>query len=194
LLSLTEADCEALRSEIVRVVRERLSATSHFESSWVLEFLDSRHADVRVEGTEWFRAEPRARDEVNLWQGLLESPHDDVRFFLIAELEARARGRDVEHLASLETGGEGLRLLWASVLLNVHRGSRAKPKAVRQVVRWIERRPEHTGLLLPLLAAAMRSARGPERRAGLAAVAELVARRPEALSQVCATIPELKLL
>jgi hypothetical protein len=194
MLSLTEAECEPLRSEIVRLVRERLTATPNFESSWLLEFLDSRHADVRGEGTAWFRAEPRARDDVKLWRCLLESPHDDVRLFLIAELESRVAGRDIERLASVDSGPEALRLLWASVLLNIHRGSRAKPKAVLQLVRWIERRPEDTDSLLPLLAVAMRSARLPERRAGLAAVAELVARRPETVSRVSATIPELKLL
>ena len=130
LLSLTEAKCESLRSEIARIVRERLTATSRFESSWVLEFLDSRHAAVRTEGIAWFRAEHRARDEVDLWRCLLESPHDDVRFFLISELESRVAGRDIEGLASLDAGPESLRLLWASVLLNIHRGSRAKPRAV----------------------------------------------------------------
>jgi hypothetical protein len=194
LLSLTEALCEPLRAEIVQLVRERLSATSRFESRWVLEFLDSRHTEVRSEGIAWFRADPRVRDEVNLWRCLLESPHDDVRLFLISQLESRVAGRDIERLASLDAGPEGLLLLWASVLLNVHRGSRAKPRAVLQVVRWIERRPADTDSLLPLLAAVMRSARAPERRAGLAAVAELITRRPETASRVRATIPELKLL
>jgi hypothetical protein len=195
LLSLTEAECEPLRPAIVRLVRDRLTATSQFEPSWVLEFVDSRHAEVRAEGTAWFRAEPRARDAVTLLRCLLESPHDDVRLFLISELESRVAGQDVERIASLgATGPEALRLLWASVLLNIHRGSRIKPRAVRQVVSWIERRPEDAESLLPLLAVALRSARGPERRAGLAAVAELVARRPQTVSLVNATIPELKLL
>jgi hypothetical protein len=194
LLSLTEARCESLRSEIAQLVRERLTTTSRFESSWVLEFLDSRHAAVRTEGTAWFRAERRARDEVGLWRCLLESPHDDVRFFLISELESRVAGRDIERLASVDAGPESLRLLWASVLLNVHRGSRAKPGALRQAARWIDRRPEDADSLLPLLAAALRSARGPERRAGLAAIAQLVARRPDTASRVRSSIPELKLL
>ena len=79
---------------------------------------------------------------------------------------------------------EALRLLWASVLLNIHRGSRAKPMVVHQIVRAIRRRAEDTETLLPILAVALRSARGPERRAGLAAVAELVERRSQAAAQV----------
>jgi hypothetical protein len=194
MLSLTEAECELLRPAIVRLVREALTATSDFQSSWLVEFLDSRHAEVRCEGMVWFQAEPRARDEVSLWRSLLESPYDDVRLFLIAELESRLAGRDLDRLASVEEGPDALRLLWASTLLNIHRGSRAKPTVVRQVVRWIERRPQDAEPLLPLLAVAMRSGRGPERRAGLAAVASLLERRPETISQVSATVPELKLL
>ncbi len=195
LLSLTEAECEPLRAEIVRVVRQQLTASSEFDSSWLLEFIDSRHGDVRAQGAAWFRDELRARDDIAILRCLLESPHDDVRMFVISELEARVAGRDVDRIASLgATDVEALRLLWASVLLNIHRGSRAKPRAARQVASWIERRPEDVQSLLPLLAAALRSARGPERRAGLAAVAELVARRPETVSLVNAAIPELKLL
>jgi hypothetical protein len=194
LLSLTEAECELLRPAIVRLVREVLTAKSDFESSWLVEFLDSRHAEVRGEGMAWFREEPRARDEVSLWRSLLESPYDDVRLFLISELESRLAGRDLDRLASVDEGPDALRLLWASMLLNIHRGSRAKPTVVRQVVRWIQRRPQDADSLLPLLAVAMRSGRGPERRAGLAAVAALLERRPDTISQVSATLPELKLL
>jgi hypothetical protein len=194
LLSLTEAECEPLRAEIVRLVRQQLTAKSHFESSWLLEFVDSGHADVRAQGTAWFRAEPRARDDVTILRCLLESPHDDVRLFVISELESRVAGRDIDRIASLgASDSEALRLLCASVLLNIHRGSRAKPRVASQVAGWIERRPEDCESLLPLLAAALRSARGPERRAGLAAVAELVARRPQTVSVVNATIPELRL-
>jgi hypothetical protein len=194
LLTLTEALCEPLRGEIVRLVGALLAATSRFEASWVLEFLDSPFADVRREGIAWFRSDPRACDDVSLWQRLGESPHDDVRLFLISELETRVAGRDIDRIASRGLGAETLRLLWASVLLNIHRGSRAKPMVVRQIVRAIRRRAEDAESLLPLLAVTLRSARGPERRSGLAAVAELVERQVQTASQVNAIFPELKLL
>jgi hypothetical protein len=194
LLTLAEAECEPLRPEIVRLVVQRLAGSPHFEPGWVLELLDSRHEDVRTEGFAWFRAEPRACDDVALWRRLLESPYDDVRLVLVAQLEARVAGRDVERMASLDVSPEALRLLWASVLLNVRRGSRAKSSVVRQLVRWIERRPEDTAELLPLLAVALRSSRGPERRAGLAALATLVANRAEVAGLLTASVPELKLL
>ena len=177
LLSLTDAQCEPLRGQIVRLASERLLSTARFEPAWVLAFLDSRHPDVRDHGMSWFRSEPRARDDVGLWRQLAESPFDDVRIFLISELESRIAGRDVDRLASLGTGAEAMRLLWASVLLNVHRGSRAKPTVIRQIVRVLRSRRDDSAALVPLLAVALRSARGPDRRAGLAAVAELVERQ-----------------
>ncbi len=160
LLSLTEAHCEPLRGHIVRLVGALLSSSMRFDPRWVLEFLDCRHADVRSEGIVWFRAKRQARDDVTLWRRLMESPHDDVRLFLISELEARLAGRDVDRIASLSLDADALRLLWASVLLNIHRGSRAKPLVVRQLVRALERRPEDAASLLPILSVALRSARG----------------------------------
>jgi hypothetical protein len=193
VLSLAEAECASVRPEIARFVCGRLAAWSRFEPDWMLELMDSRHADVRTEAIAWFRGEPRACENVALWRRLLESPYDDVRVALVADLESRVKGRDMDRLASLELDPEALRLLWASVLLSIHRGSRAKPTVVRQLVRRIERRPEETASLLPLLAVALRSSRGPERRAGLAGIAGLVARRAEAAALVSASFPELKL-
>ena len=134
LLTLTEAQCDPLRGQIIALVSERLLATARFQPGWVLECLDSRHAEVRNHGMTWFRSEPRARDDVTLWRRLAESPFDDVRIFLIAELETRVAGRDLDRIASLGLDVETVRLLWASVLLNVHRGSRAKPAVIRQIV------------------------------------------------------------
>ena len=192
---LTEAACASRCAEGRSAGEDAARGERRFDSSWVLEFLDGRHADIRAEGIAWFRSEPLAlRDDVNLWRRLGESPHDDVRLFLVSELEARVAGRDFDRIASLALDGATLRLLWASVLLNIHRGSRAKPKVVRQIVRAIRRRAEDAESLLPLLAVALRSARGPERRAGLAAVAELVERRSQAAAQVNVAFPELKLL
>ena len=150
-----------MRGQIVRLAGELLAATSRFHSSWVLEFLDSRHADVCSEGIAWFRSESRARDDVNLWRRLMESPHDDIRLFLITELDTRVAGRDVDRIASLDLDAEALRLLWASVLLNIHRGSRLKPTVVRQIVRATRRRPGDAPSILPILAVALRLARSP---------------------------------
>ncbi len=121
---------------------------------------------------------------MTLWQRLLESPYDDVRLALVPHLEAmlsRANlvgGLELSH----ELDPERLRLLWASVLLNVRRGGRVKPGVVQQVAQRLAGRPDEAEQLLPLLGLALRSVRAPERRAALAAVVRLVEDRPDAIS------------
>ena len=124
----------------------------------------------------------------------METPYDDVRLFLISELETRVAGRDVDSALALGMDPEALRLLWASVLINIQRGSRAKPTVVRQLVRAMKRRPADAELILPILAVALRSSRGPERRVGLAAVAELAEGETQTAQSLAAIFPELKLL
>jgi hypothetical protein len=192
LLILVDAQAEPLRPEIVRWLRSQLAAAQGFRADWLLAFLDARHADVRTEGLDWFHEEPRARQDVNLWTRLLESPYDDVRFALVKELEARVAGTDGIAALRVALDPERLRVLWATVLLNIHRGNRSKPVIVRQLVRRIEERPEDARMLLPLLAVALRSVRGPEWRAGLAAVVQLVEKRPSAASEVRSAFPELQ--
>ncbi len=59
ILALIEAECEPLRSEMLGWLRWVVASSTGFERSMVLEFLDSRHADARLEGWSWFRSEPR---------------------------------------------------------------------------------------------------------------------------------------
>jgi len=192
LLALVEAEAEPLRPEIVHWVRETLTEALGFQLAWILEYLDSRHEDVRAEGWRWFQDEPKARDDVDLWRKLLESPYHDIQLSLITALENRVRGRSIESLEPLALDPEPIRLLWASVLLNIHRGNRAKPVAVRQLLRRLGKRPDELPLLLPLLAVALRSTRGPEWRAGLAALVQLVEKNHEAASLVRGAFPELQ--
>jgi hypothetical protein len=194
LLGLVEAEAEPLRAEMVRWARGILSGSPHFEPGWVLEFLDSRHGEVRAEGWAWFREEPRARDNVELWQRLLESPYDDVRLLLVADLEDRVARQDRAFTETIRLDAELVRYLWASVLLNIHRGSRLKPLVVGQLVRRVERRPQDAGALLPILSIALRSIRGPEWRSGLAGVVGLVERNAALAEPVRRAFPELKLV
>lgn len=191
MLRLAGAEAEPLRPEMVEWARRLLSASRHFQTEWLLDFLDSRHADVRAEGWNWLEAEPRARENVALWQRLLESPYDDVRLRLAASLEKRVQGRAVA-VDRDKMDAELLRFLWASVLLNIHRGGRTKPLVVAQMVQRLERKPDEAKMLLPILAAALRSVRGPEWRAGLAGVVTLVQRRPDLAAVVNQVFPELK--
>jgi hypothetical protein len=191
VLALVEAECEPLRPEILRWLRGTLGTAPDLEASTILEFLDSRHADVRLEGWSWFRSEPRVRDDVETWRKLLESPYDDIRLALVAELESRSVGDDPSKVGR-EFDPEILRQLWASVLLNVYRGGRAKPAVVRQLLRRLEESPDDAPALLPLLGVALRSVRGPDRRAGLVAVVQLVEARSEVEPLVRSSFPELQ--
>jgi hypothetical protein len=193
LLGLAEAQAEPVRGEIVHWARQVLSAAAYFRPEWVLEFLDSRHEDVRAEGWAWLQEEPRAREQVELWRRLLESPYDDVRLKLVADLERRVT-RDSKALSERVALDPVLvRFLWAAVLLNIDRGNRHKLPVVGQIVRRLEQWPDEAKELLPLLAVALRSLRGPEWRAGLAGVVQIVGRRPELEADVHALFPELRI-
>jgi hypothetical protein len=181
--SLVDAECEPLRPEILRILGQTLSAVGSIDPDFVLAFLDSRHPDARALGWSVFRSLPKIRDEVAVWKKLLESPYDDIKLALVAELESRA---------SVDESSPDLRGLWASVLLNVHRGGRAKPIVVRQLLRRLESSPGEAPALLPLLGVALRSIRGPERRAGLVAVVQLVEKRAEVEPLVRSAFPELQ--
>ena len=123
------------------------------------------------------------RDDPTVWQYLVESPYDDVRGQLVAELDRRASQADPD----------AVRLLWATVLLNVARGGRHKPGVVAQVVARVASHAEETDRLLPLLAAAVRSVRGPEFRTGLAAVVRLAENKPDLLPAIRQRFPELSI-
>src|SRR5262249_50375483 len=117
LLNLTEAQADPLRPQLVAWARSVLGPSPDFRPDWVLEYLESRHRDVRAEGWRWLRDEPRAKDNVDLWKRLFESPYDDVRLLLVAELEDRIAGSDVARAETAPLDTELVRLLWATVLL-----------------------------------------------------------------------------
>ena len=119
-----------------------------------------------------------------LWSRLAETPFDDQRLKLIDHLALRVK------MPSLSA--DQLAPVWCAVLLGVHRGGRQKLKAVREIADAIVRAPGSVAQLLPVLVVAVRSVRGPEMRAGLAAVMTLVAARPELAPAVRARLPELQ--
>ncbi len=193
LLTLIEAEAEPLRPEMVRWARSHLSGSPHFQVAWLLEYLDSRHADVREEGWAWLQEEPRARDDISLWQRLLESPYDDIRLKLVSALEARTAKRELLVPESGSLDPELVRSLWASVLLNIHRGGKTKPVVVEQLIRRVQQQPNEAPVLLPIVSVALRSIRGPEWRAGLAGIVQLLEIKPELEATVRQAFPELKL-
>ncbi len=192
LLGLADAGSQPIRAEMLAWVVAVLSASPLFRSDWVLDWLDSSREDVRKSAWNWFETDPRVANDVSLWQRLMESPYDDIRLGLVHLFEARTRGAESIKLTRGDLDPELLRLLWASVLLNIHRGNRAKPVVVQQILARIESKPNDLPQLLPLLAVALRSHRGPELRAGLAAMARLASRDESFIELIRQSIPELQ--
>jgi len=190
LLSLAEMEAEPLRGPAITWLHGVLSASSHFQPRWILDLLDSRHADVRAEAWKWFLNEPRGAHDVSLWQRLLESPYDDIRLQLVGHLEHGTK--NVIAVDRSQFNPELIRFLWASVLLNIHRGNRHKPVVVSQIVNRLAQRPQEAGELLPIISVALRSIRGPEFRSGLAGVVRLLEASPELSGVVKSSFPELQ--
>jgi hypothetical protein len=182
LLPLVQAASPQVRPELIRWLRGMLEAFDPVPAEWVLEFLDSKHADVRAAGWEWLASSP-LRDDPSIWHRLIESPYDDVRGPLVAELAVRAAAADPDRV----------RLLWATVLLNIARGGRQKPGVARQIVARVRDHAGEADRLLPLLAVLVRSVRGPEFRSGLAAVVGLAEQKAELLPAIRERFPELQL-
>ena len=148
LLGLVEAKAEPLRVEMVRWVSSVLGTSPWFQSAWVLDYLDSRHPDVRAEGWNWLEGDRRVGEDVEVWRKLLESPYDDVRLRVIKALESRVKARDASQRIDLgRLDDELLRFVWASVLLNIHRGGRFKPLVVGQSGDPVDA-PSHRGVRL----------------------------------------------
>ncbi len=200
---LAGAECEALRPQLLEWLKSLLTTSTAASlpavlgdnglsviSSTMMELLDSRFEDVRQFGWAWFEETPAASQDVSIWQRLLESPYDDIRFGVIRMLEQQpAPDRlDASHRGQL--GKELVRALWATVLLNVRRGSRYKPAVLQQVSDRLRKHPGEAPQLLPLLSVALRSIRDTEWKKALAVVVQL-AEVPELHQQVIQTFPEI---
>jgi hypothetical protein len=166
----------------------------------VIPFFDSRLKSLRQSSFQAFALQspvaqlppapsptPQSPAEMDpaFWARLFESPYDDVRIELVNRLKTQANlpGASAESTSTL----------WQTVLLNIHRGGRAKLSALRQISDRITREPQSAKTLLPVLAIALRSVRGPEARHGLAAVVSAVEAIPSLAEDVKRSLPELQL-
>jgi hypothetical protein len=178
---LAEARCRAEAGEITRWALVRIMERYHVDA--VSPFFDSHLSAMRSASQEALTPECPGYADAALWARLLETPFDDVRLWLVAQLERRvARPRikgDLTHL-------------WTSVLLAVHRGGRQKAAALRQLCQALADDPARAETLLPVLVLALRSIRGTEQKAGLAAAVGVVARRPELANWFRQNLPEVE--
>ncbi|MFO0712893.1 MAG: hypothetical protein U0353_23770 [Sandaracinus sp.] len=163
------------------VVRDELGLDAHMR-----ELLDARHADVRARAFALLTETPRFRDSIVLWAALAESPHADARTFLLSLLARRRTA-----LEGTQLGDRSLHHLWATTILEVNRGSRAKQRALTQLGERLESQPQQADVLMPLLAFALRSVRETERRGALSALVRAAMRQPEVRDAITRHAPEI---
>jgi hypothetical protein len=180
---LADARCAAVAGELATWALNHVGARAHYDLTLVSRFFDSLAQETRDAAWAWLKPGTAAYDDPVLWCRLTETPFDDLRLQLIDHLALRVK------MPALTA--DQLAPVWCAVLLGVHRGGRQKLKAVRDLAAAVAREPATASKLLPVLAVAVRSVRGPERRAGLAAVMTLLAARPELADAVRTRVPEL---
>ena len=184
LTALASAQCPAIAGELASWVLGILGTKENYACDRVIRFFDSALLETRTAAWTWLVADSPALGDASLWSRLTETPHDDLRLRLIDFLQ--------RHAELPGAGPDPLTGVWRSVLLGVHRGGRQKAKAVQQVARAIADDPQRGDNLLPVLAVAVRSVRGPEARAGLAAIARVLEAQPSLAGTVRRHLPELK--
>ena len=160
LTALADMRCRALSGEGAAWVLGMMGDANSYSAEHASAFFDSAQRPARQAAMGWLNKDVPGWDDPALWARLIETPYDDLRLGVVEKLETRRQvpGRDADALAPV----------WTAVVLGVHRGGRRKPDAIRQVARAIVDRPERARELVPVLGLAVRSIRGPERRAGLA--------------------------
>lgn len=183
LLPLAEAKAPAVRETAVGWLVSELKSRPESKPEDLREVIDSKFADARKVALPVIEAEPRFETSPILWAALAESPHDEVRGYLVRHLEKKLESlqpKSVEHV-------------WATSLLAIHRGGKAKQRVIKQVSDRIIAEPQRASDLAPLLRVALRSVRVPERRAALAAVTRAAFEKPILREQLGDHFPELVL-
>jgi hypothetical protein len=184
IAGLAAARSSAAGEAVARFALRHLNAAGAYRVERVVAFFDSAVQAVRAGASAALDDDSPAAADPAFWAALLESPYDDVRAFLVERLKHR------ETLPG--AGADALAHLWRTVLLNVHRGGRAKLSALKQVSDRVAREPAGAAALLPVLAVAIRSVRSPEARHGLAAIVAAVEREPALAADVARYLPELQ--
>lgn len=179
--TLTEAATPLVRAEAALWLTPKLAERRH--SLLLRDWVDSPHPEVRRAALGVVRDVAHYQDDLRLHAAMAESPYGDVFDLLVQRLEAWQQ--------SLRE--DDLRHVWATALLAVRRGSRAKQRALSLLARVIAREPGKAAELLPLVGVLLRSVRPPERRAAIAAIAEAVFTNPALRPSVEAALPELEL-
>jgi hypothetical protein len=185
ITQLSLAQCAATAEEMTTWALQQLNSDENYSVDSVVEFFDGLLEPMRSAAMTWLAdSSSYGHDDAVLWSRLIETPFDDVRLRLVDCLQHRTTLHDVDV--------NSLNHLWCSVLLGVHRGGRAKLKAMQQIQTAILRDSRHATKLLPVLSVAARSLRAPERRGAIAAIASLRNGNPELEAAIRSHLPELQ--
>jgi hypothetical protein len=185
VVQLSRAQCTATAGELTSWALTLLNTVANYSADSVVEYFDSLVEPMRAAAMTWLEdSSSRGHNDSVLWSRLIETPFDDVRLRLVDCLQRRTTLPD--------TDVNSLNHLWCSVLLGVHRGGRAKLKAMQQIQATILRDSRHAAKLLPVLSVAARSLRAPERRGAIAVLASLKNGNPELDSAIRSHLPELQ--
>lgn len=184
LTALANGKCSAVTGELTAWALGILGTKENYSSDQAIRFFDSLIVETRIAAWAWLVANSPALGDAVLWSRLAETPHEDLRLRVVDFLQTQTQlpGADADKLENI----------WRAVLLGVHRGGRQKAKAVQQIAQAIVADPARGETLIPVLAVAVRSVRGPEARAGLAAVIRVVEAQPQLADAVRRQLPEIK--
>jgi hypothetical protein len=183
LVGLGQARCGAVGGELAAWTCGMVGTRETYDREVVVALLDCLTSEVRQGAWQWLAAGPLIPEDPVLWCRLLETPYEDLRLAIVDHLQRKS--------TLPGTSSKDLTPIWTSVLVGVHRGGRQKQKAVDQIARAILARGDQTDELLPVLTVAVRSIRKPEMRAGLAALAQIAAQRPDLEPLIARELPEL---
>jgi hypothetical protein len=184
IAGLSSAKCPAVAGELTSWALEILGKPANYSCDQVIRFFDSMVEPARAAAWTWLLKDSPALTDPVLWSRLAETPYDDLRLRVVDYLQ---RSTEVPGVVVNQ-----LENIWRSVLLGVHRGGRQKVKAVQQIAHAIIADPASLDMLLPVLAVAVRSVRGPEARAGLAAVIMVLEALPQSAEAIHRALPEMK--
>jgi hypothetical protein len=192
LTVLSEAQCLAIAGDMAQWALPFVGEAKFYQRDNVLPFFDSLSLPIRRASWVWLLKDSdptnaQAYEDPVFWCRLLETPFDETRQQLIEVLDLRSE----RSFPRPET--KALTPIWCSVLAGVHRGGRQKLQAIHQMTRALEKDPEHAEELLPVLALALRSIRGPEMREALAAVARLTTADSALASAIQNHFPEVQM-
>jgi hypothetical protein len=182
ILRLGNAGAPVVRGQAAAWIARLLREQPYAAPEHVRELLDARFPDAR-EAALALLDDSRFAASTMLFGALAESPYDDVRARLVSHLEQATRG----------LGPEALLRVWATSLLAVHRGGKAKQRVTNQIAERVVQAPAEADQLVPLLGIALRSIRASERRAALAAVSRAAFTTPVLRAAIARHLPELTL-